>query len=70
MVETTCAHCRHFVDSAEELERMWPGLTIVSSAAGSSRGSCGVCALDEVYLAPEPPCDRFEPRDQSSRDAG
>jgi hypothetical protein len=42
---------------------MWPGLTVVSSAAGSSRGESGVCALDEVFMAPEPACHRFEPRD-------
>ncbi len=58
----TCTSCRHFIDSAEALEALWPGLTIVSSAAGSSRGECGVCAVHDVFMPPELACDRFEPR--------
>lgn len=60
--DLTCTACRHFIDSAEALEALWPGLTIVSSAAGSSRGECGVCSVHDVFMAPEPACDRFEAR--------
>jgi hypothetical protein len=60
--DLTCTSCRHFIDSAEALESMWPGLTIVSSAAGSSRGDCGVCAVRDVFMPPEPACERFAGR--------
>jgi hypothetical protein len=58
----TCRDCRFFVDDPYELERMLPGVLVLSSTYGSSRGDNGVCVVQETFQAPEARCDAFEPR--------
>jgi hypothetical protein len=61
-----CTSCRLFVDDPKELERVLPGLTILSSASGSTRGRAGICLPRHTFQDPEPACPEFRPR-QSRR---
>jgi hypothetical protein len=56
-----CLSCRLFVDRADELERAFPGLTILSSARGSTRGRAGICLARQTFQDPEPACSHFQP---------
>ena len=59
----TCCDCRFFVDDSHELERMLPGVLVLSSTYGSARGDNGVCVVQETFQAPEARCDVFEARE-------
>jgi hypothetical protein len=56
-----CHRCRHFVDDPQQLEDALPGLTILSSAWGSTRGRAGLCACHETWQDPVTGCPDFEP---------
>jgi hypothetical protein len=56
-----CLSCRLFVDRPEEIERALPGLTILSSASGSTRGRAGICLARQTFQDPEPACPHFRP---------
>jgi hypothetical protein len=60
-VEATpdCRSCRLFVHEPDELERALPGLTILSSASGSTRGQAGICLVRQTFQDPEPACPAF-----------
>ncbi len=62
MTPGQCSDCQHFVDDPAELERALPGLLILSSAQGDSRGDQGICLAHERFLLPTMTCDRFEAR--------
>jgi len=66
---TDCRSCRLFVDQPDELERALPGLTILSSASGSTRGRAGICLARQTFQDPEPPCAEFRPRSGANRAA-
>jgi hypothetical protein len=57
-----CTSCRLFVDDPDELERAFPGLTILSSASGSTRGRAGICLARHTFQDPEPACPEFRLR--------
>jgi hypothetical protein len=57
-----CRTCQLFLDEAEALERALPGLTILSSASGSTRGHAGICLARETFQDPGPACPEFRPR--------
>jgi hypothetical protein len=57
-----CGCCAHFVDDPRELERSLPGITILSSAWGSTRGDQGLCGLHDRFLQPVMSCPRFVER--------
>jgi hypothetical protein len=59
----TCAECRLFVDDPRQLERMFPGILVLSSCYSSARGDCGICTVRDLFQAPEVGCRDFEPRD-------
>ncbi|MCU0303271.1 MAG: hypothetical protein MUC56_04360 [Thermoanaerobaculales bacterium] len=54
-----CGRCAHFVDDPRELERALPGLGILSSAWGSTRGDQGLCTVHDLFLQPVMSCPRF-----------
>lgn len=58
----TCAQCASFSDEPHELERIFAGMTALSSAYGSTRGRAGVCALTERFHDPQPACSEFVSR--------
>jgi hypothetical protein len=57
-----CKNCQLFVNDPDELERAFPGLTILSSASGSTRGQAGICLARHTFQDPEPACPEFHPR--------
>jgi hypothetical protein len=54
-----CRFCRHFRNDAKFLEAAFPGLTAMSSAAGSTRGDDGICLLHDRYLGARSSCADF-----------
>jgi hypothetical protein len=56
-----CYQCRHFRNSPEYLESVFKGLTSLSSAHGSVRVDDGICLINDLYLAANRSCERFEP---------
>jgi hypothetical protein len=60
----SCTSCRHFIDDPEVLEDELKGLTILSSAYGSTRANAGICRVLNRFLEPvsASECDDFEPR--------
>jgi hypothetical protein len=58
----TCSKCRYFRNDPAELEKMFPGILILSSAYGSTRARAGVCDIHERFHDPEPACPEFSPR--------
>jgi len=59
---TGCRQCRRFVDDAARLEAMLPGILILSSAQGCSRGDNGICEVTGRLHAPLDACEHFEAR--------
>ncbi len=55
-----CFQCEYFRNSPEYLESVFKGLTTLSSAYGSVRSEDGICVLNDLYLAANRHCDRFE----------
>ena len=62
IAENRCCTCAHFIDDAEEFERVLPGILILSSGQGDSRGNQGLCRLHERLLTPNTSCQRFAAR--------
>ncbi len=60
----SCTSCRHFIDDPEALEDELKGLTILSSAYGSTRANAGICHKLRLFLEPvlATECDDFEHR--------
>ncbi len=56
----TCRQCRHFTDHPEELERLVPGLRILSSAYSAVRADNGICGRHDIIQRPIPACADFE----------
>lgn len=50
----TCRECVHFEDDPAAIERRLPGINILGSAWGSTRGDAGICAVLEVLQDPIP----------------
>lgn len=44
------------------LERQLPGILVLSSTYGSTRGDSGICIVFGTLQDPEAACDRFEGR--------
>lgn len=65
-VGPTCRDCHHFVDDPHELERLLPGVLVLSSTYGSTWGDSGICAVFATLQDPEAGCDRFELRSRSA----
>ncbi|MGD8441480.1 MAG: hypothetical protein PVG53_13190 [Holophagae bacterium] len=60
----SCRDCIHFEDDPAEIERRLPGIVILGSAWGSTRGDAGLCgALDRFHdPIPAADCPLFEAR--------
>ena len=63
-----CTGCRFFVDDPSVLERELPGLTILSSASGASRGDAGICRLSGQFQLPERTCSDYRSRSERFND--
>ncbi len=62
----SCQSCHHFEDDPHRLERLFPGILILSSTYGCSRGDSGVCAVRDTFQRPEPACEKYQPRTEES----
>jgi hypothetical protein len=62
VTNTTCRECRFFNNDPAWLERVLPGLNVLSSA--SVRAEAGICSRRELFLSPTTRCEFFE-RDMS-----
>jgi hypothetical protein len=51
----------YLVQDAAEFESTLPGILILSSGQGESRGDQGLCQIHERLVAPEMTCGRFLP---------
>ena len=56
-----CANCAHFLDDPRQLEVELPGLTILSSAYGDTRGDQGLCRWHQRLITPGLTCEAFCP---------
>ncbi len=65
-----CNECLHCEASPGRLEKLLPGLGILSSAYGSSRGDTALCQLHNQFLRPGPACSGFEERAAKPADSG
>ena len=63
-----CRQCLHCVENPASLERMLPGLGILSSAYGSVRGDTALCQLHDQFFRPGPACSGFEAREAKGSD--
>ena len=54
-----CTACAHLMDDAAKLESVFPGLLILSSAQGDSRGDQGLCRLHDTLVVPTMTCESF-----------
>ncbi len=59
-----CRWCREFLDDPQALEDALPGIYILSSAWGSTRGNSGICRVTGRFQQPQPACAHFRPRER------
>ncbi len=55
----SCRSCRYFENSPARVEASLPGLATLSSAYAAVRGSDGVCAVHERYVAASSSCAAY-----------
>jgi hypothetical protein len=56
-----CCGCAHFRNSPAYLESVFPGMTAMSSAWGSTRAEDGICLKHDCYLSADAGCRHFTP---------
>jgi hypothetical protein len=64
-VPARCGNCRYFRNDAAYLERLFAGLTSLSSGDGSFRSNDGICLRHDRYLTAEAFCAEFTPAEPS-----
>jgi hypothetical protein len=57
-----CSQCRHCEDDPGSIERLLPGLNILSSAYGNTRGITAICQHHDMFMSPGPACADFQVR--------
>jgi hypothetical protein len=57
--ERTCGGCSHLIHDPAEFESAFPGILILSSGQGESRGDQGLCRIHERLVTPEMSCTHF-----------
>jgi hypothetical protein len=57
-----CASCRHFSNTATQIEAQLPGLRILSSGYGAVRSQDGLCSVHTRYLPSYGSCESHEAR--------
>jgi hypothetical protein len=58
----SCGSCAHFRNDPAYLERLFPGLTSLSSGDASVRGDDGHCRRHDRYLGADACCADFRSR--------
>jgi hypothetical protein len=59
--EGHCGGCAHLIHEPAEFECAFPGILILSSGQGESRGDQGLCRLHERLVTCEMSCSHFRP---------
>jgi hypothetical protein len=54
-----CQKCAHFQNDPELIEKMYPGLTTMSSGFASVRDKDGICSFNQLYLSARDSCPHF-----------
>jgi hypothetical protein len=67
--ECTCAGCVYLIHDPAEFERALPGILILSSGQGESRGDQGLCQIHHQLVTAEMTCGHSRPR-EPTEDAG
>jgi hypothetical protein len=57
-----CTGCAHLLCDPVEFERALPGILILSSGQGESRGDQGLCPIHQRLVTREMTCSHFQPR--------
>ena len=57
-----CIRCAHLICDPAEFERALPGILILSSGQGESRGDQGLCPIYQRLVTREMTCRCFQPR--------
>jgi hypothetical protein len=57
-----CTCCAHLIRDPVEFERALPGILVLSSGQGESRGDQGLCQIHQRIVTPEMTCGHFQPR--------
>jgi hypothetical protein len=56
-----CRGCAHFCNDPAYLEAIFPGMSALSSAWGSTRAEDGLCRRHDRYLSADAGCSDFTP---------
>ena len=56
-----CAGCAHLICDPAKFEDALPGILILSSGQGESRGDQGLCQVHQRLVTPEMTCRHFQP---------
>jgi hypothetical protein len=59
--ECTCAGCVYLIHDPAEFERALPGILILSSGQGESRGDQGLCQIHQRLVTSRMSCGDFQP---------
>ena len=57
----TCAGCAQLICDPVKFEDALPGILILSSGQGDSRGDQGLCQIHQRLVTPEMTCRHFQP---------
>ena len=59
-----CGVCAHFCNDRATLERLMPGLGVLSSMDASVRADDGLCRRHDRYVSPRGGCREFQACDR------
>ncbi|MDD5248786.1 MAG: hypothetical protein PHY45_07365 [Rhodocyclaceae bacterium] len=57
-----CTQCLHCEDDPGSIERLLPGMNILSSAYGNTRGITAICQHHDMFISPGLACADFRAR--------
>ncbi len=60
--EGRCLSCRFFENDPAQIEEIFPGLNVLTSAYASVRADAGICCRHDLFLSPWKTCRDFQPR--------
>jgi hypothetical protein len=62
VTQPSCAGCRHFCSSPQQIESQLPGMRSLGSAHASVRAADGLCLRHDRYLGAGSYCAEHQPR--------
>lgn len=58
----SCASCRFFLDDPISFEQALPGICILSSGQGDTKGNQGICTVHQQLAVPRMSCKHYKLR--------